>query len=60
MKKFGFNAHEIKQEYLGSRASIKLYDLYYDTKTGIIYILTKAGQIVAETHYNFNDIMLLR
>ena len=55
LKKCGLNAHSIKSEYLGKSASISRYDLYYDTKTGIIYILTKAREIVEETHYNIMD-----
>ncbi len=52
LKKFGLDAHEIKREYLGKNAQISHYDLSYDTKTGIVYILTKAGEIVAKTYYN--------
>ena len=52
LKKLGLDAHEIKREYLGKNAQISHYDLSYDTKTGIVYILTKAGEIVAKTYYN--------
>ena len=52
LKKFGLDAHEIKREYLGNKAKISRYDLSYDTKTGIIYIVTKAQEIVMMTDYN--------
>ena len=52
LKKLGLDAHRIKMEYLGKNAAISRYDLFYDTKTGAIYILTKAGEIVFKTIYN--------
>ena len=45
LKKRGLDAHKIKYEYLGSRAQVSRYDLFY--KTGIIYILSKAGEIIS-------------
>ena len=51
LKKLKLDAHSIKQEYLGRKAKISLYDLAVDKKTGIIYIINKAGEIVAETIY---------
>lgn len=57
LRKCGLDAHKIKAEYLGKKAEISRYDLFYDTKTGIIYILTKAGEIAYETYYNLKDIM---
>ena len=51
LKKNGLDAHMIKYEYLGNRASVSRYDLFYDVNTGIIYILTKAGEIICETIY---------
>lgn len=32
-------------------ASVSLYDLAVDKKTGIIYIVDKAGKIITETVY---------
>lgn len=59
IKQMGIDPHALKYEYLGKGAEIKLYDLAYDTVTGIVYIITKAGQIVAETYYNvFENIPL--
>lgn len=58
LKKLGIDAHKVKQEYLGKQAEIKLYDLAYDTATGKIYIITKAGEIVAETYYYISGGML--
>jgi len=58
LKKLGIDAHTLKQEYLGKKAEIKLYDLAYDTTTGIIYIITKAGEIVAETYYTITGDIL--
>ena len=60
LKKRGLDAHEIKYEYLGNRASVSRYDLFYDSKTGIIYILSKAGEIIYETCYNIYKDMLFR
>ena len=51
LKKHGLDAHKIKREYLGSRAPISRYDLAYDTKSRIIYIITKTGKIVYKTYY---------
>ena len=50
-KTLKLDAHAIKREYLGRKAKISLYDLAVDKKTGIIYIVDKAGRIVAETIY---------
>jgi len=50
-KTLKLNAHAIKYEYLDERAKVALYDLAVDKSTGIIYIVTKAGKIVAETYY---------
>lgn len=55
LKKLDINAHEIKREYVGKNASISRYDLAYDTITGVIYIITKAGEIIAETLYNLYE-----
>ena len=52
IKKLGIDPHDLKYEYLGNGSEVKLYDLAYDTTTGIVYIITKAGLIVAETYYN--------
>lgn len=51
IKRLGLNAHSIKYEYLGRGAKISLYDLAVDKKTGIIYIINKAGAIITETIY---------
>ena len=50
-KPLKLNAHSIKQEYLGRKTKISLYDLAVDKKTGIIYIVDKAGKIVTDTIY---------
>ena len=50
-KTLKLNAHSIKQEYLGRKAKISPYDLAVDKKTGIIYIVDKAGKIVTDTIY---------
>ena len=50
-KTLKLNAHSIKREYLGRRVKISLYDLAVDKKTGIIYIVDKAGKIVTDTIY---------
>ena len=51
LKKLKLDAHSIKYEYLGKKAKISLYDLAVDNKTGIIYIVDKAGKVIAETIY---------
>ena len=50
-KTLKLDAHAIKHEYLGKKAKIALYDLAVDKGTGIIYIIDKAGKVVAETFY---------
>jgi len=42
----GFDAHAIKQEFLGKKAKISLYNLYYDKSTGAIFILKKGAKAV--------------
>lgn len=52
LKKQGTNPHEIKQEYLGKKESIKLYDIYVDKNTGQLAIFKKStGQLVDITDY---------
>lgn len=52
LKRKGLDAHAIKYEYLGKKANIKLYDLYYDKNTGAISIfLKKTKQLVEVTTY---------
>lgn len=51
LKKLKLDAHAIKYEYLGRKAKVSLYDLAVDRKTGIIYIVDKAGKIITETVY---------
>lgn len=50
-KTLKLDAHAIKLEYLGKKAKIALYDLAVDKGTKIIYIVDKAGKIIAETFY---------
>lgn len=50
-KTLKLDAHKIKYEYLGRRAKVSLYDLAVDKKTGIIYIIDKAGKIITSTSY---------
>ena len=51
LKKLKIDAHDVKREYLGPKAKISLYDLAVDKKTGIIYIVDKAGKIIEQTIY---------
>lgn len=44
LKRAGVDAHQLKRDFLGSKAKISLYDLYKDTKTGEILILLKGGK----------------
>ena len=55
VKKLGLDAHAIKYEYLGKNAQIKLYDLYYDKGTKIIYIVEKATKKIVEKTYYMID-----
>jgi hypothetical protein len=50
LKAQGIDAHALKMEYLGDKAAIKYYDLFYNKNTKLIYILDKAGKIVTYTH----------
>ena len=51
LKSNGLDAHALKKEYLGKKAEIKLYDLAYDSRSRIIFIIDKAGRIIYETAY---------
>jgi len=52
LKKNGIDAHELKKEYLGEKASIQKFDLYSDKNSGRIYIVEKAtNKIVEATDY---------
>lgn len=52
LKRKGLDAHAIKYEYLGKKANIKLYDLYYDKATGAVSIfLKKTKELVEVTTY---------
>ena len=50
-KRLGIDPHEIKHEFLGNSGKISRYDLFYDTNTGIIYIISKDGSVIIETYY---------
>ena len=54
LKSNGLDAHALKKEYLGKKAEIKLYDLAYDSRSRIIFIIDKAGRIIYETAYKIN------
>ena len=38
LKRYGLDAHKIKYDILGKRARISRYNMYYNTKTGQIFI----------------------
>ncbi|MGE0931758.1 DUF6443 domain-containing protein [Peijinzhouia sedimentorum] len=44
LKKSGIDAHQLKRDFLGTKAKVSRYDLYKDTKTGEILILQKGGK----------------
>jgi len=44
LKKNGIDAHELKKDFLGKKAEIKLYDIYVDKSTGELWIFRKGGQ----------------
>ena len=51
---FAYCENNLKKEYLGKKAEIKLYDLAYDSRSRIIFIIDKAGRIIYETAYKIN------
>ncbi|WP_275898960.1 hemagglutinin repeat-containing protein [Pectobacterium brasiliense] len=44
LKKNGVDAHQIKKDFLGSKAEIKLYDIYVDKDSGQLWIFRKGGK----------------
>ncbi|MBE1442606.1 RHS repeat-associated core domain-containing protein [Paenibacillus sp. OAS669] len=44
LKRQGIDAHEVKRDFLGSKAQISRYDLYVDKATGEVLILLKGGK----------------
>ncbi|WP_455813359.1 polymorphic toxin type 33 domain-containing protein [Pseudomonas graminis] len=44
LKKNGIDAHELKKDFLGKKAEIKLYDIYVDKNSGELWIFRKGGQ----------------
>lgn len=56
LKKLKIDAHDVKREYLSKKAKIALYDLAVDKKTGIIYIIDKAGKVIEKTIYKQSEV----
>ncbi|MFG1172494.1 hemagglutinin repeat-containing protein [Erwiniaceae bacterium CAU 1747] len=44
LKNNGFDAHQIKKDFLGAKAEIKLYDIYVDKDSGQLWIFRKGGK----------------
>ncbi|MGM3223763.1 hemagglutinin repeat-containing protein [Dickeya zeae] len=44
LKNNGIDAHQIKKDFLGSKAEIKLYDIYVDKDNGQLWIFRKGGK----------------
>ncbi|WP_253260341.1 polymorphic toxin type 33 domain-containing protein, partial [Pectobacterium odoriferum] len=44
LKNNGVDAHQIKKDFLGSKAEIKLYDIYVDKDSGQLWIFIKGGK----------------
>ncbi|WP_408949796.1 polymorphic toxin type 33 domain-containing protein [Limnobaculum xujianqingii] len=43
LKNNGIDAHQIKKDFLGAKAEIKLYDIYVDKDSGQLWIFRKGG-----------------
>lgn len=43
LKRKGIDAHELKKDFLGKKASISEYDIYVNKDTGELFILKKGG-----------------
>ena len=46
LKRKGFDAHSIKRELVG-KSNVSRYDMYYDKKTGAIFLLKKGAKEAA-------------
>ncbi|WP_331455005.1 polymorphic toxin type 33 domain-containing protein [Yersinia massiliensis] len=44
LKNNGVDAHQIKKDFLGAKAEIKLYDIYVDKENGQLWIFRKGGK----------------
>ena len=44
LEKNDIDAHALKREYLGNKASISKYDIYVDKSTGRLWIYLKGGK----------------
>ncbi|MCW2481074.1 VENN motif pre-toxin domain-containing protein [Candidatus Symbiopectobacterium sp. NZEC135] len=44
LKNNGVDAHQIKKDFLGAKAEIKLYDIYVDKDSGQLWIFRKGGK----------------
>ncbi|GKW05202.1 S-type pyocin domain-containing protein [Pectobacterium carotovorum] len=44
LKNNGVDAHQIKKDFLGSKAEIKFYDIYVDKDSGQLWIFIKGGK----------------
>ncbi|TQI82469.1 filamentous hemagglutinin [Serratia fonticola] len=44
LKNNGVDAHQIKKDFLGAKAEIKLYDIYVDKDNGQLWIFRKGGK----------------
>lgn len=45
LKNNGVDAHQIKKDFLGAKAEIKLYDIYVDKDSGQLWIFRKMGKV---------------
>ncbi|UNK63670.1 polymorphic toxin type 33 domain-containing protein [Buttiauxella ferragutiae] len=44
LKNNGVDAHQIKKDFHGAKAEIKLYDIYVDKDNGQLWIFRKGGK----------------
>ena len=52
LKRYGLDAHTIKREVLGQKAQISRYNMYYNTKTGEIFIAHNGTSHFIPTGYS--------
>ncbi|CNI62849.1 Uncharacterised protein [Yersinia frederiksenii] len=45
LKNNGVDAHQIKKDFLGTKAEIKLYDIYVDKDSGQLWIFRTMGKV---------------
>ncbi|MGE4879535.1 VENN motif pre-toxin domain-containing protein [Yersinia enterocolitica] len=55
LKNNEIDAHQIKKDFLGSKAEIKLYDIYVDKDSGQLWIFRKGGNYLSNQQRSDRD-----